>query len=202
MSSNRDPAHRRRLTVEDWTDAALRALREGGLAAVSIEPLATRLGTTKGSAYWHFANREALLRATLERWESEETERVIALVDTEADPVDRLRVLFASVLKYAGENSVELSLTQHADDPTIGPVLARVTERRVDYLTALFRDVGFGRAQARRRALLAYTTYLGHAQLDAAAPGVLPRRRAESRAYAEQLLRVLLDTDEAGTNES
>jgi hypothetical protein len=37
------------LTAEDWELAALDAIREGGLAVVAVEPLARRLGVTKGS---------------------------------------------------------------------------------------------------------------------------------------------------------
>jgi Bacterial regulatory proteins, tetR family len=33
--------------------AALAAIAKGGLAAVAVEPLAARLGATKGSFYWH-----------------------------------------------------------------------------------------------------------------------------------------------------
>jgi len=42
-------APRKTLTREDWTAAGLAALVEGGPDAVAIEPVATRLGTTKGS---------------------------------------------------------------------------------------------------------------------------------------------------------
>ena len=75
---------RSRLSRDDWTAAALRALAAGGLAAVAIEPLAAALGATKGSGYWHFANRAALVSATLERWEHDNTAAVIAQVDSAA----------------------------------------------------------------------------------------------------------------------
>ena len=58
-----------RLSAEDWALAALDVIAESGLAAVAVEPLARRLGVTKGSFYWHFPSREALLVAALERWE-------------------------------------------------------------------------------------------------------------------------------------
>ena len=58
---------------EDWAAAALAAIADGGLAAVAVEPLAARLGTTKGSFYWHFANRDALLAAALALWEETTT---------------------------------------------------------------------------------------------------------------------------------
>ena len=45
------------LTAEDWARAALEAIAEDGVTAVAVEPLARSLGVTKGSFYWHFANR-------------------------------------------------------------------------------------------------------------------------------------------------
>ena len=56
---------KRRLAREDWVDAALAAIAEGGVAAVAVEPIAARLGTTKGSFYWHFHDRDAGLSQPL-----------------------------------------------------------------------------------------------------------------------------------------
>jgi hypothetical protein len=36
---------------------------------VAVEPLAKALRATKGSCYWHLADRNALLQATLELWD-------------------------------------------------------------------------------------------------------------------------------------
>ncbi len=55
-----------RLDADAWIAAAFDALAEGGIDAVRVEPLATALGITKGSFYWHFADRRALLDAMLE----------------------------------------------------------------------------------------------------------------------------------------
>src|SRR5919198_3781837 len=89
---------RKRLTAQDWADAALTAMGEGGLAAVAVEPLAARLGATKGSFYWHFANRDALIEAALAQWEERFTAATIAALAGERDPRERLRKLFASVI--------------------------------------------------------------------------------------------------------
>ncbi|GAA1271481.1 TetR/AcrR family transcriptional regulator [Saccharothrix xinjiangensis] len=167
-----------RRTPDDWTGVALRAMAEGGVAAVAVEPLAARLGATKGSAYWHFPNREALLKATLERWEREHTEAVIELVRSVEDPAARLRLLFGTVLEAVEHSAVELAVLAAKDHPVVAPVLARVTARRVDYLEAVFRDLGFAADVARHRAVLAYSIYLGQAQLLAAAPDVVAARRA------------------------
>ena len=56
-------------SADDWVDAAYRRFNEGGLAAVRVEAVARDLGATKGSFYWHFTDRGALVDDVLTRWE-------------------------------------------------------------------------------------------------------------------------------------
>jgi AcrR family transcriptional regulator len=163
---------RKRLSAREWTAAAVEALAAGGVAAVAVEPIAARLGTTKGSFYWHFTGRDALLEAALAHWERTGTEDVIALIETEPDLPSRLRKLLTAAID--GHDSVELALQPSAGHPLVAPVLARVTERRLTYLTALFTEIGFPPVEARHRSQLAYTAYLGHAQLRHATPALAP----------------------------
>ena len=85
------PERKGRLSAEDWAQAALDLIAEQGVAAVAVEPLARRLGVTKGSFYWHFPSRDALLQAALERWESVEQEAVFGTLEAIPDPRERLR---------------------------------------------------------------------------------------------------------------
>ena len=55
-----------RLSADDWSAAALQQIGEQGVPALAVEPLARRLGVTKGSFYWHFPTRDALLQAALD----------------------------------------------------------------------------------------------------------------------------------------
>ncbi|WP_211290954.1 TetR/AcrR family transcriptional regulator [Kineococcus xinjiangensis] len=184
---------RRRLSAEDWAEAALQALGDGGLAAVAVEPLAARLGATKGSFYWHFANREALVTAALELWERRSTEATIASLTVEADPVQRLRMLFTRAAGRGEGNPAELAVRAAATNDTVAPVLRRVMQRRVGYLVGLFEEIGFGPAEAARRAMLAHTAYLGHGELETRLPGTLPLDRAGGLpAYVDSVLTLLL----------
>ena len=65
MVASESKLEKSRLSADDWALAALDVIAEQGLAAVAVEPLARRLGVTKGSFYWHFPSREALLVAAL-----------------------------------------------------------------------------------------------------------------------------------------
>ena len=60
---------RNRLSAADWEHQALEMIAEEGVRAFAVEPLARRMGITKGSFYWHFPNREALLDQALASWE-------------------------------------------------------------------------------------------------------------------------------------
>lgn len=181
----------RRLSREDWAAAALAAVAEGGLSAVAVEPLARGLGTTKGSFYWHFQNREALVQAALDLWEQEHTEAVIVRVEREPDPLPRLRLLLVTAISLAQEDLIDAAVLASAQHPLVAPVLDRVTVRRVGYLAGLFRDLGFSPAQARDRSLLAYTAYLGQAQLIQAGMSAVPARGSELQRYVDRVLHIL-----------
>ena len=155
-----------RLSAEDWALAALDVIAEQGLAAVAVEPLARRLGVTKGSFYWHFPSREALLVAALERWEKVEQETVFGKLEAIADPRLRLRALFDLVAHEYKSHIIYSELLKALDHPAVQPVIGRVSQRRLDYLTASFRQAGLNRSEAQHRARLAYAAYVGFLQLN------------------------------------
>ena len=190
--AERKASGRRRLTREDWITAALAAIADGGLAAVGVEPLAARLGATKGSFYWHFENRDALLEAAIRRWEKETTTDVVAEIAIARDaPASQFRRLVAGVIERAEQDQVGPALLANAAHPAVAPALERVTTARLDLIALVLRRLGFPAAEARRRALLAYSAYLGHGQLAHSTPAVLPATKAGRRAYLNDAIHAL-----------
>jgi AcrR family transcriptional regulator len=131
-----------RLSAEDWAQAALDLIAEQGVGAVAVEPLARRLGVTKGSFYWHFPSRDALLQAALERWELFEQEQVFGSLEDVPDPRVRLRQLFQMVAHEVQPHIIYSELLKALDHPMVRPVIDRVSQRRLDYLVASFRQAG------------------------------------------------------------
>jgi AcrR family transcriptional regulator len=154
-----------RLSADDWAREALDQIAEQGVASVAVEPLARRLGVTKGSFYWHFPSRDALLQAALERWEVQEQELVFGSLEEVADPRERLRALFRLVAHEAKSHIIYSELLKALDHPIVSPVIGRVSQRRLDYLTASFRQAGLARTASQHRARLAYAAYVGFLQL-------------------------------------
>ena len=180
-----------RLSADDWAQAALDQIAEQGVASVAVEPLARRLGVTKGSFYWHFPSRDALLQAALERWEKVEQETVFGSLEKVPDPRERLRALFHVVAHEATSHIIYSELLKALDHPAVAPVIGRVSQRRFDYLTASFRQAGLSRTEAQHRARLAYAAYVGFLQLSLQLHQ--PRlQHDEFEAYVEHVMSTLI----------
>ncbi|MFN8894205.1 MAG: TetR/AcrR family transcriptional regulator, partial [Betaproteobacteria bacterium] len=66
-------APRAGLTPDDWVRAATQVLVDHGIDHVRVDVLAGELNVTRGSFYWHFRDREDLLRRVLQAWREEAT---------------------------------------------------------------------------------------------------------------------------------
>ena len=180
-----------RLSAADWEQAALDTIAESGLGAVNVESLARRLGVTKGSFYWHFPTREALIKAALERWERKDEEDVIVQVEPIADPRQRLRDLFHRVSREMQSHVIYATLMQSLDNALVRPVMARVSQRRLDVLTLAYRQAGFERREAGYRARLAYSAYTGFLQLSLQ-PSLPRLGHDDFEGYVEHVIKTLV----------
>lgn len=181
------------LSREDWTHAALVAIAEGGTAAVAVEPLAARLGATKGSFYWHFSSRAELVAAALAAWEHRATDEIIARLEGLADPVERLELTLTAAMEDEGDEfgAIDAALLASAADPTVAPVVERVQAKRLAFLERCFRDMDVPRREARVRAQIGYSIYLGWFRQRQAAGGATPPTSREQRAYQRTAIELL-----------
>lgn len=153
------------LSAEDWEKEALELIAEQGVQAVAVEPLARRMGITKGSFYWHFSSREALLEQALNRWEEHDSRNLNKALGEIDHPRDRLESFFRRVGKEKLTHEVYSELCAAAGHPQVEPVLERVAQRRMKHLCSAFEELGMDTAIARNQARLTYSVYLGYLQL-------------------------------------
>jgi AcrR family transcriptional regulator len=177
----------KRLSAEDWERAALEAIAEGGLPAVAVEPLARRLGVTKGSFYAHFADRAELVDAALRRWEKAHVDAFAASVQASNDPAAQLRSLITLAAGAARTRTIQSRLLLESDDPRVRTALKRVTEIRLRRLESIFMQLGHSEPAAARRATIAYAIYIGLLQL----AREVPARLDDESALVEELTHVL-----------
>jgi len=182
---------RARLSAEDWERGALDLIASQGVTAVAVEALARQLGVTKGSFYWHFPTRDALLKAALKRWESQDTEALFEEVEAIGDPRERLRELFRRSGREAKSHVIYSALLRALDQPIVQPLMERVSRRRMEFLTRAYRELGMDKRTATQRARLAYAAYVGFLQLTLQL-GMPKLDHAEFEDYVEHVIATLI----------
>lgn len=154
------------LTPLDWTVAGLAALAEGGIEAVRVERLARLLKTSKGSFYWHFADRPALLAAMLDLWEREGTADLIAQVATLDDPGERLRRITLEALE-ATTRGIDVAHAEAAlrswaaQDAAVAARFVRVEAARTAFLAHELTALGYDPVSAMRLGKALYLALIG-----------------------------------------
>lgn len=128
-----------------------------------IEVLAKELKVSKGSFYWHFPDRQALLTAVLGAWESAGTDAIIAATDlTALPPTERVAALVKEVFSHPDHDGFEVAVRAWARaDQHARVAVGRVDQRRVDYVASLARDGGVPADIALMRAQVLYRALLG-----------------------------------------
>ncbi len=175
-----------RLDVGAWTQAALQLLAEEGIDAVRVEPLAKRLGVTKGSFYWHFKDRGALTEAMLGDWRRRATIEIINRLERDHEPPEsRLRKLLRLPMlgpKSEAGAEVELSIRLWGRrEAKARAALEEVDQLRLRYIGRLLRACGVPTDRADARAILAYSYMRMAATL-------IPKDRADLIAECERTL--------------
>jgi AcrR family transcriptional regulator len=149
-----------RLTAKDWVDAGLADLARKGFTALKAETLAKRLGVSRGSFYWHFADVGAYHGAILQRWREIAMEEIIAGV--ERDTGDRMTALLHRV--FMAESRLEMAVRTWAiSEERAGRAVEAVDRERLAYVQGLLVAAGRDKRQAEARARILYWTYLGYA---------------------------------------
>lgn len=136
-----------RLSPEAWIQAGFRALTKQGPAALKAEPLARSLETTKGSFYWHFTDVPAFHQAMLSLWEDRAYADIVAGLESETNPIHRLRILGSIAAEDApqefGGVAAEPAIRAWArENETVANAVQRIDRKRLDYLNALLKEIG------------------------------------------------------------
>jgi AcrR family transcriptional regulator len=161
-----------------WIEEGLRALAEGGPEAVRIEPLAERLGVSKGGFYWHFDDRGALLEEMLDAWERIGVDEAIEQVEAAGgDARESLRRLFELAEERLDLRDIDLAVRDWARrDRKVARRLRRVDNRRMAYLRSHFAAFCADAGEAEARSLTCFSLWIGNHFIAADHGG---RRRSE-----------------------
>jgi AcrR family transcriptional regulator len=152
----------KRLTAQDWIDFGLTTLAHRGFDALKAEVLARRLGVSRGSFYWHFADLGAFHASVIEHWKQVATEAIIADIERYESHEERLNALLR--LAFGHGAALEIRMRAWAEsNAAAARALYDIDRRRRDYIERLLLEAGIAPALAATRTQVLYWTYLGAA---------------------------------------
>jgi len=184
----REVGAKRRTRIE-WIAAALEAMADGGVDAVRVERLAPTLGVSKGSFYWHFEDRNDLLTATVDQWEAGGTDRIIARAEAGGGDAAARILALGRLTADPKRMASELAIRDWARrDPAIAARVERVDDRRMQYLRALFTQLGAPTGEIEARAMLLSSLLTGNYFIRA------KHGRRSRRTVLAQAVALLLET--------
>ena len=172
---------------DEWVNAAAAALGNGGVEAVRVEALARDLGVTKGSFYWHFADRAALLEALLTRWEAG-SHALLASAAAAATPAQRLGTLFRGIARGSGGVTDAEVFSWARRERAIAERVAEVERARVVFVKEQLTALGVPLMDAHRRAEAAYLAAVGWLER----AGRTPWMKSDYGAFLDDVVRLLL----------
>ena len=152
-------------SAELWLDAAYQLLIEGGVEAVKVMPLAERLGLSRTSFYWHFADREALLAGLIARWQSRNTANLIAQTERPARSITEasLNLCDCWILPELFDSRLEFAIRTWAlTDAALSKTLAEADDTRIAAIKSMFLRFDYSESEADIRAHTIYLTQIGY----------------------------------------
>ncbi len=143
-------------------DEAAALASESGIGAVTLGPLAERLGMSKSGLFAHFKSKEALQVEVLARTAERFTETVIAPIRTESDRPKRLPLFFTNWLDWiehpslgSGNGGCPILAAYFEFDDVPGPVREQAAKHNGELYAFIRRLVAAALPQADGDAMVA-----------------------------------------------
>ena len=135
---------RRGVSKAEWLEMGLQTLRDGSVDNLTVQGLAKSLGIAKAGFYWHFKNRDDLLRQLLEYWTHEIT-RVITENSNilTLKPKNRLIKTAEMILDF-DLTRYEIAFRQWAlQDAGAARAVKKANRLRLNFIREAFSELGF-----------------------------------------------------------
>ncbi|GAB7533180.1 TetR/AcrR family transcriptional regulator [Pseudomonas sp. 3A(2025)] len=160
-------------SLEGWLNAAYESLKESGVDAVRVLPLAKKLNLSRTSFYWYFEDREALLAALIGLWKNKNTFNLVTRSQAYAESLTEaiLNVFDCWLNPELFDSQFEYAMRSWAlQSPEVAEEIGQADIQRVEALRQMFERFGFENIAATTRARSIYLAQIGYISLKTQEP--------------------------------
>lgn len=152
----------------DWLAASLSMLVDEGVEAVQITRLARKLKVSRGSFYWHFKDRDDLLKAVLAEWRAANSGVMASGLATATSLTEGVLSLFSI---WVEDEQFSTRFDQAIHDwarrsDQVMQIVRLEEDKRIQAIAAFFCKHGYDDIEAFVRARVLYFTQAGYYALN------------------------------------
>ena len=177
--TSKTPELAARGSLESWLNAAYETLKESGVDAVRVLPLAKKLNLARTSFYWYFEDREALLAALIEQWKRKNTRNLVSHSQAYAASISEaiLNVFDCWLNSELFDSQFEFAMRSWAlQSEQVAAEIVEADALRMEALKQMFDRFGFSEDAAATRARSIYLAQIGYISMKTYEPLALRMR--------------------------
>jgi len=151
---------------KDWIKLGYSLFSKEGIKGINIEKMAKKLACNKSSFYWYFKTKAIFIDEIVRYWIQNETEQVINYTNKGSSINEKI----AKFLTIAFKNDPYLEfifyLKRYAIKNTkYQLIIDDIDERRLNYTTKLFTELGYSKKEATIKASIFYKYLIGYHEM-------------------------------------
>lgn len=180
-----------------WLDAAVLLLKNNGVEAVKVMPLAQVLGLSRTGFYSHFHSREALLDDIISYWENKNTRALVSQANAYAQTINEavLNLYDCWFDEALFDAQLDMAIRSWArNDGALQIRLEAADQARIQAISRLFLKFGFSQSQAEVRAMTVIYTQIGYVAMNVKES--LEQRLKRAPGYVEVVTGILPTQEE------
>ncbi len=154
-----------RMTRDAWIEAGIEALVDENISLVRIQVIARKLGVSRSSFYWFFADLPEFHRELLQYWLEKNTAPILEHAGRPAPTVTKAvcNVFECWIDPGLFDPRLDAAVRSWAQvDGAIRTIVDQADDQRVEAVTGMFRRYGYAAEEAFVRARVLYFTQVGH----------------------------------------
>jgi len=159
MATDAKKSTKPKLTRKKWLEFSLDLLIKEGNTKLRIDTLVQGMGVTKGSFYWHFKDRDDFIFKLVEHWSLVSTQVIVEHMKQVQGSADERLFELTKYIIINDLTRYDIAIRTWAlMEPQIAHIVRKVDKRRLDFIRALFAEMGFEgkELEMRSRTLVAF----------------------------------------------
>lgn len=152
---------------EDWIELGFKLFAQGGISAINVEKMSSKLKCNKSSFYWHFKSKEEFVDEIIKYWIREDTEAIIEVSNKGTSSKERFTLLIEEAFKEDPTIDFIFYLKRYAQRrPGVELIIDDIDAKRMEFVQQIFMELGLPDEEAKIKSALFYKYLIGYHEMN------------------------------------